>query len=528
LHRYVRDVLANQSDEERCCIIVDQFEEVLTLCHDPTTRTQFIDLLRYAATIAEGQTVVVITMRIDFLTSAAAYPPLAELLSMHPFIVSPMELADLRGVIERPAQLMGLRFEEGLVETILQDVGPEPGALPLLEHALLQLWERQRNHVMTWQAYREIGGVQGALAKRAEQIFEALTEVQQRITRRILLRLTQPGENTADTRRRSTLEELQIRAEDRHAVEEVVKTLADARLVVASSDQQVEVAHEALIRGWPRLRQWIDDNRAALRFHRRITAAAQEWQSLKHDEGVLFRRGLLTQAQEWRAQHEEDLNHLERAFLDASGQLERREARQAEILAEVKSHELATEALRHLADQPDLALLLSVEALQRAETMEARRALLTGLQSFSSFIGPVALLRGNHAVSVWSVAFSPDGKLLASGGEGGLIQLWEVEHRRPLGEPLESHTEGVMSVAFSPDGKLLASGGEDGRAPGEENGMIFLWDLDLHSWQYRACQIANRNFTRAEWAQYMGNEPYHATCPDTASDQYGPAVLQLR
>jgi hypothetical protein len=248
LHRYVRDVLANQSDEERCCIIVDQFEEVLTLCHDPTTRTQFIDLLRYAATIAEGQTVVVITMRIDFLTSAAAYPPLAELLSMHPFIVSPMELADLRGVIEQPAQLMGLRFEEGLVETILQDVGPEPGALPLLEHALLQLWERQRNHVMTWQAYREIGGVRGALAKRAEQIFEALTEVQQRITRRILLRLTQPGENTADTRRRSTLEELQIQAEDRHAVEEVVKTLADARLVVASRDQQVEVAHEALIR----------------------------------------------------------------------------------------------------------------------------------------------------------------------------------------------------------------------------------------------------------------------------------------
>ena len=143
LHWHVRLSLANQPRDTRCCLVVDQFEEVFTLCHERSERVQFIENLRYAATIAEGRTVILLTMRLDFMPQAAQYTELADILSSHQFLVGPMEEAELRRVIEEPAHLVGLRLEEGLVDTILNDVGREPGALPLLEHALLQVWERR-------------------------------------------------------------------------------------------------------------------------------------------------------------------------------------------------------------------------------------------------------------------------------------------------------------------------------------------------------------------------------------------------
>ena len=322
LHLQTRLVLQAEVVEARVCLVVDQFEEVFTLCQSQEERTQFVDALRYAATVAGGQTVIILTMRADFVTRAADYTPFAELLSGHQFLISPMDQEDLRRAIEEPALLVGLTLEKGLTETILRDVGREPGLLPLMEDALLQLWEKRRaDGVMTIHAYQEIGGVQGALAKKADTIFSDLSPMQQTLARRVLLRLTQPGEGTEDTRRRATLEELQTLAKDTGAVERVVEMLVKARLLVISGDQQkqqVDVVHETLIRGWPRLRGWIDEHRLALRTHRRLTEAAQEWQRLNRDEGILFRGVLLTQALEWREQHEADLNDLEREFLDAS------------------------------------------------------------------------------------------------------------------------------------------------------------------------------------------------------------------
>ena len=331
LHMYVRLSLASQPNEARCCIVVDQFEELFTLCPNEAERVQFIDILRYAASIAGGQTVLVITMRADFLARATEYTALAEMLSGHQFLISPMDKKDLRRAIEEPAREVGLRFEEGLVDTILNDMGREPGALPLMEHALYQLWEKRReDNLMTLHSYGEIGRVQGALARRAEEIFAAFSPEQQKITRRILLRLMRPGEGTEDTRRRATMSELQTQSEEVQAVEQVVRTLADARLLVTSGDEQVDVAHEALIRGWLRLRQWIDNDRSALRTHHRITEAAQEWRRLNQDEGVLFRGMLLEQAEKWREGYEETLNQLERDFLNTSVALQEREKRERE------------------------------------------------------------------------------------------------------------------------------------------------------------------------------------------------------
>jgi hypothetical protein len=187
-------LLQAEPAEARLCLIIDQFEEVFTLCQDQIERTQFMDALRYAATVAGSQSVILLTMRADFLTRAAEYKPFAELLSAHQFLVGPMDRDDLRRACEEPAHRVGLTLEDGLTEAILDDVGREPGLLPLMQDALLQLWERRRaDQVMTLQAYLSIGGVRGALAKKADTLFTTLSQPRQTIARQVFLRLTQPG-----------------------------------------------------------------------------------------------------------------------------------------------------------------------------------------------------------------------------------------------------------------------------------------------------------------------------------------------
>ena len=363
LHLQVSLALRDAPPERHLCLVIDQFEEVFTLCQDRVEQKRFADLLHYAATVAEGRTVVVLTMRADFLVRAAAYAPLGDALSSHQFLVPPMVEAELRSAIEEPARLAGVACEDGLVDTILQDMGQEPGALPLMEHALARMWEHVGpDRRLTLQAYRAVGGVQGALSQRAEALFDALTAEEQDNARRILLRLTQPGEGTEDTRRRAAQKELITRPEDTESVNKVIQDFANARLLVTNDTGQVEVSHEALIRGWPRLRGWLDEDRNALHTHRRITEAAQAWQSLQRDDGALYRGALLEQANEWRNHHEASLNPLERDFLDASMALQRRaveeqEARQrrdleqAQAVAEAERQRAAEQERRAEAEQ---------------------------------------------------------------------------------------------------------------------------------------------------------------------------------
>jgi tetratricopeptide (TPR) repeat protein len=323
LHLSCSLALAEYPPSKLVVWVIDQFEEVFTLCRDEQERKQFLDNLLYAASIPDGRSAVLLTMRSDFYSRCAAYAELSTRIAAQQFLVSPMDLDGLRQAIEEPAWRVGLEFEQGLVATVLDDVANEPGALPLLEHALLELWERRRGLMMTLEAYRESGGVQGAIARRAEAIYGAFSAEQQETVRCIMMRLTQLGEGTEDTRRRATTTELITNPCQGDAVEVVVRTMADARLLTVGTDQQngerlVDVAHEALIRSWPRLRIWIDESRTTLRVHRRITEAAQEWQRLNRDQGALFRGARLAQAQEWRDHHEAMLNELEREFLDAS------------------------------------------------------------------------------------------------------------------------------------------------------------------------------------------------------------------
>ena len=323
LHLTARQLLPENAPDMRLVVVADQFEEVFTLCRKDELREALIRNLLYAAKVAQGQTLVIITMRADFYGKCAANAELAAAFSDHHVLVGPMTEDELCRAIERPTQLVGCDLEAGLVDLLLQDVRHQPGALPLLEHALLELWNKREGRRLTVKAYQEIGKLEGALQRRADATLEAFSRSEQELCRRTFLRLTQPGEGTEDTKRRASMQELLSLSGKSTAEEDIIQKLADASLLttegdIAHMDAFVEVAHEALIHNWPRLRQWLDEDRAGLRLHHRISEVAQEWQRSNKEEGILYRGARLTQAQEWREQNEAELNLIEREFLDAS------------------------------------------------------------------------------------------------------------------------------------------------------------------------------------------------------------------
>ena len=490
LHLACSLALAERPPSELVMWVIDQFEEVFTLCRDEQERKQFLDNLLYAASIPDGRSMVVLTMRADFYSRCAAYPALSALIASQQFLISPMDLDGLRQAIEEPAWRVGLEFEEGLVATILDDVANEPGALPLLEHALLELWELRRGRMMTLEAYRETGGVHGALAKRADTVYDAFSPEQQEIVRRIMLRLTAPGEGTEDTRRRATITELVTSPGEAEAIENVVRAMADARLLTAGADEQsgerlVDVSHEALIRSWPRLRKWIDEDRASLRLLRRVTEAAQEWQRLNRDEGVLYRGARLAQALEWREHHEAMLNELEREFLDASVTEKAREEkdkqeRQQRELAQAQA--LAAEQKKRADDQARAAarlrrftlamvvvsLLAVVAAVfawtkQREAAQQARIALSRELAAAATHSPDAAELQVILAREAVAATYSVDKTVTAEAAE--------ILRKSLPPEPITlrfGHTEPIKALAFSPNRNRLASASEN---------LIKVWDV---------------------------------------------------
>ncbi len=353
---------------ERLLLIVDQFEELFTACKDEHEQRAFVDNLLYAsASETHGQVIVVIALRADFYAHCARFDNLREALAKRQEFIGAMNADDLRRAIEAPAQLAHWAFEPGLVDLFLRDVGNEPGAMPLLSHALLETWQRRRGHTLTLEGYHEAGGVHGAIAKTAETIFNQFKPEQQPIARYIFLRLTELGEGTQDTRRRVALNELMLHPEDAASIEAVLKTLADARLVTTGKDT-AEVAHEALIREWPTLRRWLDEDREGLRLQRQLTEHAREWIALDRDPGALYRGTRLERAAEWAKDHAQDLNPFEREFFEASVALREREVAEREAARQKELNDA-----RRLAEM--------AEARARAERRVTRltRAMLGGV-----------------------------------------------------------------------------------------------------------------------------------------------------
>ncbi|HET6855779.1 MAG TPA: helix-turn-helix domain-containing protein [Streptomyces sp.] len=504
----VRPLLA----QARLVLLVDQFEETFTLCADEAQRRAFVTALGALAASdgqADAPAVVVLGVRADFSGRCLDHPELASVFSHGLFALGPMTGAELRESITLPAERAGLLLEPGLIELLLRDVGvggaghgrpddaapASPGALPLLAHALLVTWQQRTGRTLTVAGYERTGGIHGAVARTAEDVFTRLHPAEQEMAGRVLIRLVQvgDGESGTATRRRAGRELLLEQLPDRRGVEAALDAFVRARLVSVDSGA-VEITHEALLRAWPRLRGWIETGRAGLLIHQQLAEAAAEWVRERCDPGLLYRGTRLAAAGEWaeRSDGRAALGPVEARFLDAGRAEEaaRERAEQRRVRARRRllvtlagllvlaigagalafqqrarafderrtalSQAMAVRSGALASGQPEASMLLAAEAYRTAPTTEARGALLsTQAQYFAGRLGA-------HTGPVNAVAFSPGGKLLASASSDGTVRLWGGPgHRRPV-DALTGHGGAVIAVAFSPDGRLLASAGHDG------------------------------------------------------------------
>lgn len=312
---------ATLNNKGRLLLIVDQFEELFTQCRNKQEQRSFINNLIYASR-QSGSLILIIVLRADFYADAVQFDGLRQALAQNQILVNPMSRSELRAAIEGPAQVAGLTLEPELVERILDDVGEEPGALPLLSHALLETWEQREDDLLTHAGYRLSGGIYGAILQTAEAVYQELTLQEQKWARRIFLQLTELGEGTQDAHRRVNRSELIDRAEDSDAVESVLLKLANAHLITVDLEN-VEIAHEALVREWDRLRYWLEEDRESLKIHRRLSQDAREWTAHNRDTSYLYRGARLEVIKDWVKRSGASLNVLENEFVAASERTER-------------------------------------------------------------------------------------------------------------------------------------------------------------------------------------------------------------
>lgn len=328
----VKRVAEKNGDGFHPLLFVDQFEELYTLCQDVAVRRHFpnelFDLIEESRERADLQFSLVITLRADFMGQALTHRPFADALQNADVKLGPMTRAELARAIESPAAKKRVVFEAGLVDRILDDVGDEPGNLPLLEFALTLLWDRRTGRRMTHAAYDSIGHVEGSLARYADEVYEHLSVPDQDRARRVFTQMVRPGEGTEDTRRLAHRNEL---SEEDWAL---AQRLADARLVVTGRSpdgtETVEVVHEALIRGWGRLLEWMNSERAFRSWQERLRVALQQWENSDRDDGALLRGAPLGEAKEWLDLKHGDLSTAEKTYISASVDWRDRELREQE------------------------------------------------------------------------------------------------------------------------------------------------------------------------------------------------------
>jgi WD40 repeat protein len=498
----------------KALIVVDQFEEIFTLCPEESQRRGFIRALCAATTRTGNQSppvaLAVLGLRADFYGRCAAYPELVEALRHGQVLLGAMRAAELRDAIEKPARAVGIDIESGLVEVMLADLGAdadpketdghsyEPGALPLLSHALFATWRQREGQRLTLDSYRLAGGINGGIAATAEHAYGLLSPDEQRVARQLLLRMVQIGDGTDDTRRPLELARLADESTDSATTATVLDALTSARLIILD-EKVVQITHEALLRAWPQMRAWIDGDRAKLLAHQRLADAAHAWDAEGRHPAGLHRGPRLSAVREWIDTDDPDLSPVVRDFLVSSIEAERDEQRAARrrtrrlrqlvalltvlLLTATASVFYAVRAQRTTIEQrniaiarkaagdavdmrfsnPALSTQLSLAAHRLAALPETRETLL------SAFATPYTSRLVGSTGDVMSVAYTPDGHAMVSASRDGSARLWDVSDvHHPADLATLRLTEALIQAVFGQGGRLLATVGQT---------TVRLWDV---------------------------------------------------
>ncbi|MGA7757427.1 MAG: WD40 repeat domain-containing protein, partial [Ilumatobacteraceae bacterium] len=485
------DVLASilPDADRQLVLLIDQFEEAFTLS-DHQERDLLMSAIIETLDDPAGRLRVVVTARADFLGPILDHPTVGAAVRDHSRLVTPLEPGELHVAIVGPAETSGVAVESALATALVSDATRSPGSLPLLQYSLTELYEHRTDGTMTIDSYHRLGGMGAVLSQRAEEIYSGLDPEVQAASRRLFSRLIAPGEGVEDTRRRARQSELV------GVSTELLETYGAARLIAFDRDPvtrepTVEVAHETLIRQWPRLRGWIDEDRDGLRIRHHLTMAAAAWEKAERDDGELYRGARLETADEWAAEHPNEMSDGERAFLhagtarrDADIDLERRRIRRLRsllaavgvvaVLALVAG--LAAFAQRRAADEnaaqaevrrvtaeseraaagedPSLGLLLALEALRMEPSNEGLGAVQrAGVSVPTNWLGDI-----ENGASYRRVAYLPDGTLLAVHEEA--LEVWDVDERVLLRDiALDA---APTDIDVSSDGSMVVVGAVDG------------------------------------------------------------------
>jgi WD40 repeat protein len=499
---------AHNAANARVVIIVDQLEELFTLCEDESERLEFIAWLsRLAHPIRQTPPIALVVMglRADFYAPCANYPELRASLQHNQVLVGPMLESELREAILYPARAVGLQLEPGLPELLLRDLGGisdgsntgdsstgEAGRLPFLAHALEATWQQRHGSTLTVAGYQVTGGIRHAIAATAERVYDRLDETDRQLARELLLRLVKIGDGTEDVRRRLARDEVLRSDAISMRRKAVLDAFTRARLLSQEQDT-VEIAHEALVRGWPRLRQWIEADRAGHVVHQELEEAAAEWErSGRRDSSLLYRGARLEAALAWAStEPSNSLSLHTETFLTVSQRQQRRTTRlrrsaviAVTFLALVASttavvafqqRSAAQQNSSEARQQRDQAIINQViaEADQYSGTnaslaaqldlvayhMQPSSQLLTKILNTQSL--PLGQPLNSQAGGVKLMAFSPVGHTMATASLSGSVRLWNVTNpAKPiaLGQPLTEQNGAIQAVTFSSDGRTIATG----------------------------------------------------------------------
>jgi WD40 repeat protein/serine/threonine protein kinase len=508
-------------------LTIDQFEEIFTQVSDDDTREHFLNSLQAAVSAPHSRLRVIITLRADFYDRPLLYPGFGEMMRKRSEVVLPLSTDEMRLAIVGPAERAGLVVETSLLNAIITEVSEQPGALPLLQYTLTEMFGRRQSGVLTLESYRAIGGVFGSLARRAEELYTAMPPENQTAVRQIFLRLVTVGEGSEDTRRRALQNELLAAVDDDEIALHVIDTLGKYRLFTFDRDPEtreptIEVAHEALLREWSRLRQWLNESREDILLQRRLSTAAEEWKRVERNPSFLASGMRLSQfeqlheigsvsltpveldylqasladrdeheaAERARLEHEELLERRSRdrlkalvgvfsiaavitsflavvAFINFNTAQEQRDkaernATVSNSLAMVSSANLELEN-----NNNDLAIALALEANQISDPpIEAQRMLADAALD----PGTRRVFAGEDDGAVFNEAVSPDGQFALAATESGSVVVWDTITAAPRLR-FEGHQDiPVRSVAISPDGQTALSG--------DNEGVLLLWNVD--------------------------------------------------